>query len=288
MTQSHSTMRAKGIFLTALLLLPIATVAQKRIYEPQDSARCEQILRDSLSNKCSILYIAHLFIGEKYVAGTLEQGSEEPLTVSCTRLDCTTFIELVLALHITANEGDRNFDTLCRNLERVRYRNGKNGGYASRLHYISCWIADSAKTGIIEEVTADIEGAEKQLLHLDYMSKHPSAYPILAENPSLIKEIEFLEEPFRNAEAHYIPKRKLKRNGAEGIKEGDIIAIVTSIEGLDVAHVGFAHYNNGALCLLHASSEKGEVILDTRPLCDYLNERKRHIGIRVFRPTTPP
>ena len=284
MMQSHSTMRARDLFLAALLLLPIATVAQKRIYEPQDSAKCEQILKDAQSDRYDILDIACLFTGEKYVAGTLEQGAEEPLTVSCTQLDCTTFVELVLALHLTAEEGETSFPTLCRNLEKVRYRNGKNSGYASRLHYISCWITDSAKTGIVEEVTADTEGAEKQILHLDYMSKHPSAYPILAENPSLIKEIELLEKPFRGVETYYLPKRKLKHEGVKGIKEGDIIAIVTSIKGLDVAHIGFAHYHNGALCLLHASSEKGEVIKDTRPLCDYLNGRKSHIGIRVFRP----
>jgi hypothetical protein len=47
--------------------------------------------------------------------------------------------------------------------------------------------------------------------------------------------------------------------------------------------LGFAYYNNGTLCLLHASSGKGNVIKDTTPLRDYLMNNRRHTGIRVFR-----
>ena len=47
--------------------------------------------------------------------------------------------------------------------------------------------------------------------------------------------------------------------------------------------LGFAYYDKGRLCLLHASSGKGKVIKETLPLCDYLANNKRHTGIRVFR-----
>ena len=67
------------------------------------------------------------------------------------------------------------------------------------------------------------------------------------------------------------------------IKEGDIIAIVTASEGLDVSHVGFAHWHGDTLHMIHASSTAGKVIDDSTPLADYLARRKSHLGIRIFR-----
>ena len=268
-------------------LLSIEAMSQSIIYEQRDSIRIEQILHSTNGAKSStagecIISIANEFIGEKYVSGTLEHGAEEPLFLSCTELDCTTFVELVLAIAKTANDGNYQFVDVCNNLESIRYRNGKNNGYPSRLHYISWWITDSAKTGIIEEITPYISN-ERQLLNLNFMSTHPNSYPMLAQNPELVKEIELLEIPYRDTEVNYIPKEKLDYAGHDYIKPGDIIAITTSIPGLDVTHIGFACYNNGKLCLIHASSGKGKVIKDTTPLRDYLAKNRRHTGIRVFR-----
>ena len=273
--------------LTALFIIfsPIGATAQKAIYEKSDSARIETIMRNADSHNTGgelLLAIANGFIDEKYVGGTLEQGIGEPLFISCTKLDCTTYVELVLAIAKTVNDGSRRFTDVCRNLETIRYRNGKNCGYASRLHYISWWIADSAKTGIIEEITPQISN-ERLSLNINFMSTHPGSYPLLAESPEMVKEIEQFEIPYRDIEVSYIPKEKIGPYVCKEIKAGDIIAITTSITGLDVAHIGFAHYNNGTLCLLHASSNKGKVIKDTTPLSDYLANNRRHTGIRVFR-----
>lgn len=279
----------KNILTTIILaLLPIVATPQKVIYTSEDSIRIENILQSPTVQKLPvtgerIIAIANEFIGEKYAGGTLEHGSNEPLFISCTQLDCTTFVELVIAIAMTANEDNCNFSGVCRNLETVRYRNGRNSGYSSRLHYISWWIADSAKTGIIEEITPQISN-KKQLLNLNFMSTHPGSYPQLADNPELVTEIEKLEIPYRSIDANYIPKEEVEHAGHENIKSGDIIAITTSIPGLDVTHLGFAYYNNGTLCLLHASSGKSNVIKDTTPLRDYLANNSRHTGIRVFRP----
>lgn len=275
------------ITITLLALLPVSVSAQGIIYEPDDSARIENILyRSKVMTTSSsgerIIAIASEFIDEKYIAGTLEQGIEEPLFVSCTKLDCTTFVELVLAIAKTADEENTKFSDVCRNLEKIRYRSGKNNGYTSRLHYISWWITDSAKDGIIAEVTSQASD-EKQRLNLNFMSTHPSSYPLLKEHPDMVKEIEAQEIPYRDIEVNHIPKGKILSAGSNNIKTGDIIAITTSIPGLDVSHIGFAYYDKGRLCLLHASSGKGKVIKETLPLCDYLANNKRHTGIRVFR-----
>ena len=279
----------KKILATIILaLLPIAAMPQKAIYTSTDSIKIENILLRSTNNEEAsstgerIISIANEFIGEKYVGGTLEQGAEEPLFISCTELDCTTFVELVIAIAKTANDGSGRFTDVLHNLESIRYHNGRNDGYTSRLHYISWWIADSAKTGIIEEVTSQISN-KKQPLDLNFMSTHPSSYPMLADSPERIKQIELLEIPYRGIEVNYIPKEDVDYAGHENIKTGDIIAITTSIPGLDVAHMGFAYYTNNVLCLIHASSGKGMVIKDSTPLCDYLANNRRHAGIRVFR-----
>ena len=268
-----------------VILFPLAALPQKVIYEKSDSTRIETILRDTDSSHTGgelLLAIANSFIGQRYVGGTLEQDVEEPLFISCTELDCTTFVELVLAIAKTANDGSHRFADVCRNLETIRYRNGKDIGYASRLHYISWWITDSAKDGIIAEVTSQASD-EKQRLNLNFMSTHPSSYPLLKEHPDMVKEIEAQEIPYRDIEVNHIPKGKILSAGSNNIKTGDIIAITTSIPGLDVSHIGFAYYDKGRLCLLHASSGKGKVIKETLPLCDYLANNKRHTGIRVFR-----
>ena len=275
------------ITITLMALIPISASAQGIIYEPEDSARIEKILYRSKSMTTTstgerIIAIASEFIDEKYMPGTLEQGDNEPLFISCTKLDCTTFVELVLAIAKTADEGSTKFNDVCRNLEKIRYRNGKNSGYTSRLHYISWWITDSAKNGIITEVTSQ-NYSEKQHLNLNFMSTHPGNYPLLKESPNMVKEIEMQEIPFRGIEVHYIPKEKIATTASDNIKAGDIVAITTSIPGLDVTHIGFAYYENGTPCLLHASSGKGKVIKDTRSLNDYLANNRHHTGIRIFR-----
>lgn len=279
----------KNILTTIILaLLPIVATPQKVIYTSEDSIRIENILQSPTVQKLPvtgerIIAIANEFIGEKYVGSTLEHGANEPLFISCAQLDCTTFVELVIAIAKTAYDGSTLFSDVCGNLETIRYRNGRNSGYSSRLHYICWWIADSAKTGIIEEITPQISN-KKQLLNLNFMSTHPGSYPMLSGCPEYVKEIEKQEIPYRSIEVNYIPKEEVEHTGHENIKSGDIIAITTSIPGLDVTHLGFAYYNNGTLCLLHASSGKGNVIKDTTPLRDYLANNSRHTGIRVFRP----
>lgn len=272
-----------AIIMTSIF--PYIAIAQKIIYEKEDSIRIESMLHDLADNKPPaelLTGIANAFVGEKYVSGTLEQGIDEPLTISCSRLDCTTFVELVVAIAVSARNGDTDFGSVCQNLERIRYRNGKNSGYASRLHYISWWITDGAKSGIVQEITA-LMSNEREGGTLDYMSTHPDSYPLLVEHPHLINEIANREKISNMDNICYIPKERLGNSNTLDIREGDIIAITTSIKGLDVTHIGFAYYNNGKLCLLHASSEKGMVIKESRPLYDYLKNRKRHTGIRVFR-----
>lgn len=81
----------------------------------------------------------------------------------------------------------------------------------------------------------------------------------------------------------YIPKDSLNLHNISQIHNGDIIAITTSIKGLDISHVGFAYWVNGKLHLLHASLNKKQVIIENIPLNEQLQQHKSQSGIRVLR-----
>ena len=276
----------KSLF-TLLFIVASTLQAQEILYTPGDSTFITGLLQKYNAAKMSggslMLAIAGEFTGNKYVAGTLEQGSNEPLVINTQELDCTTFVEQVVAIYATVNEGKEGFRDMCTNLQRIRYRGGIRSGYASRLHYISQWIADSAKQGIVKEINYGPIGSEQQI-NLHYMSSHPASYKQLQEDNALVKEIEKWERPLRGVTVKFIHKKELNRTTDElPIKDGDVIALTTNIDGLDVTHVGFAFWKNGKLHLLHASSASEMVIKDEKTLYEYQRNRKSQTGIRVFR-----
>lgn len=276
----------KSLF-TLLFIVASTLQAQEILYTPGDSTFITGLLQKYNAAKMSggslMLAIAGEFTGNKYVAGTLEQGSNEPLVINTQELDCTTFVEQVVAIYATVNEGKEGFRDMCTNLQRIRYRGGIRSGYASRLHYISQWIADSAKQHIIHEIDYGPVGRTLPI-DLHYMSTHPASYKQLQGNSTLVNEIAKWERAMHGIEAAYIPKQELLRTANElPVYDGDIIALTTNIKGLDVTHIGFAFWENGKLHLLHASSAEGKVIKEHKNLYEYQKNKKSQTGIRVFR-----
>lgn len=275
---------------TALMLLLVAALgsAQNVIYEKSDSARIERILTKVNSRQYStpgerILDIASEFIGEEYVAATLENGKGEPLYISCTRLDCTTFVELVLAMATTSENHETSFSDVCRNLEKIRYRGGVRNGYTSRLHYASWWIEDNTRMGLLKEITFP-RRSKRRILDLHFMSRNPEKYPLLKNDSKAVAAIAGFEKASNGKAIKYLPKEFLNGNAAQlNIKNGDIIMLVTTQKGLDIAHMGFAFWKNGKLHLMHASSLKKKVIKDELTLHEYQKNKKSQPGIRVLR-----
>ena len=198
-------------------------------------------------------------------------------------MDCTTFVETVLALSLTDKNGKSDFGSYKQALQCIRYRNGKQAGYASRLHYFSDWIKDNEQKGIVHERTGELGLAVSQVLNLDFMSTHPDNYRQLKNNPSIISQMIEIEGRWKNVPVSYLPKSCLNVSPEElDIRNGDIIAITTNIKGLDVVHTGFACWMDGKLHLLHASSVMKKVILDPQSLFDYSKNKKAHTGVRVI------
>ena len=219
-----------------------------------------------------------LYLGCPYTAHTLEKGKEEKLIIECDRVDCTTFIEYVSA-HALSDRRNESFADL---LQRIRYRDGRIDGYVSRLHYTSDWIDNGIRHGFLEDITA-AHSPYTQALSLSYMSSHPRAYEALKNSAEMRQKIKECEKALTGKKVHWLPKEQLPPEGLPYIDEGDILAITTSLSGLDVAHVGLATYVNGQLHLLHASSSKGKVVISDTPLRHMLDSNSTWTGLRVLR-----
>jgi hypothetical protein len=114
---------------------------------------------------------------------------------------------------------------------------------------------------------------------INYMSKHPDSYPRMND----VEAIREVEDRLNSDPRYYIPKNRLGQ-ALQGIRTGDIICLVTNMEGLDISHVMMAVVENGSVRLLHASTGPMKVVIDPRTLPEYVAARSSVTGIQVLRP----
>lgn len=270
-----------------LLAIAFFSTCLLQAAEVADSLKVEIWQKEAATlpaDSCRSLFFAQKLLGVPYVAGTLDNNDREELVVHLDKLDCTTFVETVLALAVADKENRRDFQGFKDALTHIRYREGKLAGYASRLHYFSDWIKDNERKGLVRECTSETACSQKKTLWLDFMTTHVDSYLPMKKDPSLVKEMTHYEKAWQGVETYYIPKEKL--NGSADslqIRNGDIVAITTSIKGLDVVHVGFAFWKAGQLHLCHASSVAQKVIMDEQTLYEYAKNKKAHTGVRAIR-----
>ncbi|SKB52419.1 N-acetylmuramoyl-L-alanine amidase-like domain-containing protein [Maribacter arcticus] len=240
----------------------------------------EELLQPDFGS--TIVSVGKTFMKTPYVAKTLEIGDTETLVVNLQGLDCTTFVENVLAFSMLLKQQEDSFDAFVKNLEVIRYKDGDLDGYASRLHYFSEWIANNAEKGLLKDITGEIGGAEITK-DIDFMSTHRDLYPFLADDANFEK-IKASENYLNSQAICVLAQDKIAEND-HLIQSGDIIALATSINGLDVTHTGIAtREKDGRIHLLHASTGSMEVEVSKKPLAEYLKGIKSNTGIMVARP----
>jgi hypothetical protein len=236
----------------------------------------------------AVTRLGSTFLGTPYGANTLEVAGPEHLVVTLGSFDCVTFVETVLVLTRLARRegggalgGPGILEAYAAELRRLRYRRGAIDGYPSRLHYFSDWIADNAEKGLVRDVTSDLGGV-RVTKPVDYMSAHPSAYPALAD-PAVLEAIRQTETALTARPRFAVP---LARVGAAvpRIQNGDVIAVTTSVPGLDVTHTGLATWTEGRLHLLHAPDVGKTVEVSPVPLAEWLPRYAGQDGIMVARP----
>lgn len=228
--------------------------------------------------------IGDQLLGSTYQANLLEQPGKEKLVVSLTRFDCVLFVETVLALARGVALQNYSYQTFTHNLENQRYRDGKLDGYCSRLHYFSEWMTDNQKRGNVLDVATNLGGISFSKM-LDFMSKHRSSYPQIANDDTAYRCVQRMEANINPSTISYIPQPQIRKHYSL-MQPGDIVAIVTDLPGLDVTHTGLVYRNaDGTIGLIHAAPDVGVKVAPD--LQAYVGTVEDSIGILVARPIDP-
>lgn len=284
----------KKTVITLILLIGIILPGYALQYTKQDSIAVEKMLKEGLKQpKGTILtlYYANQLKGLPYVASTLEVNPKEELAINLRQMDCLTLVENCLAMSLTTQKGSTSFKDFCHWLQTLRYRNGKLDGYASRNHYFTQWVISNHKMGLVEELQGEASKdyspfTATKKIDLHYMTQHPASYPLLKKDKSQLSLIAKYEKEASGQTLRYIP-RSLLNKGKDvlgSIHDGDILALVTKKDGLDVSHLGLAVWGkDGKLHLLNASSIHHKVVLEPMTLYDYMGHHPSQLGIRVIR-----
>lgn len=271
-------------------LIPAAMAAGKDVRWHNEASDTTEITRllisateiQAVSPEDVVESIGREFIGKPYRGGTLEE-TPEMLTVNLDEMDCMTFVETVAALVLTVRDGQNSWQSFADMLARLRYRQDEADGYASRLHYFSDWVVTNTHKGLIQEVSGSIPQSDYQVKTLDYMSRHRDEYPALTDQNEY-ERIKAVETGYRSHRFPYVKSGKItSKPTAAALKSGDIIALTTKTEGLDVSHLGLIVIEKDGPHLLHASQKEGCVTLDKLPLSDYLRKARHLNGFRIIR-----
>ena len=281
----------KSLATVALLWLAItAWGAESAVavdYETADSVKVLQLLNiGSQQPKGAnlMVFFARQLLGVPYVAKTLENNKEEKLVVNLRQLDCTTYVETVLALTLCTRHGQNTFADYCRQLQLIRYRNGEVN-YPTRLHYFTEWIEDNTRLGFVTERQApNPPFTAVQTLNINFMTSHANLYPMLTDKPAWINIIANTERSLTGKRYRYIPKESIANTKLfrQTIHNGDIIAITTTKQGLDTSHIGIAVWHRDGLHLLNASQIRKVTVEEPMTLRTYMQKHPSQQGIRII------
>jgi hypothetical protein len=244
---------------------------------------------DTLPIGDAMAAIGRTFVGTAYVPQTLEVDGPEGLVINFRGLDCVTFVENVLTLArfvkaygptalVDRAGSEAAYAAL---LAQVRYRDGTIDGYPSRLHYFSDWIRDNTRRGLVRDVTADLGGVRDDE-PVDFMTTHTDSYRQLGD-PANVARVREAEAALTAAGRFYIPQDRIAEV-ADQIRDGDVIAATSTVQGLDVAHTGLALWVDGTLRLMHAPLVGDSVQISEIALAERIRGIAGQDGIMVARP----
>ncbi len=216
--------------------------------------------------------LAEFFLGSPYLAMSLNQSGREQVRLDLTQFDCMLFVEQLLAI-VSAD----SFDGFAELTRRLRYRNGEIS-YCTRQHYFHDWVGSAQLQGVLEASSA-WPGQARRHLSLNFMSSHRDRYPAL-QSPALFDCIDALEQG-RRIDQHYLPLAALD-DALPSLQSGDIFAVATRVEGLDVSHTGVLVRDGSRLDAIHAAPGRG--VMRSRSFTTYLRSVPDAIGAVIVRP----
>ncbi|MDZ4837955.1 MAG: DUF1460 domain-containing protein [Candidatus Melainabacteria bacterium] len=292
-------MFSRRIFISSLILLFLTASNSQCGWSAtndavQGSAVFNRIVSQSNSNNWRALPIGELMgqvakqlEGTPYKSNSLDSSPDrEVCTVNLDGLDCVTFFENVLGFVRMIKKGERTQNDLVKQVTSTRYRGGIVGDYTSRLHYLSDWFYENESKHVVK-VLSDLPGAETLKCKIRFMSTHPASYEQLVKYPNLVAKIKQQEDAINKRPVKFVPMSKMA--AAEPLLQtGDIVAICTTIPGLDVAHTGLVvRTADGVAHFMDASSKFRKVTLEAGSISQYLSRNKTWTGAIFARPLEP-
>lgn len=279
--------------LALFLLFPLFSPAQPPSIVADDQL-VQLVTQTGRTPAETAVLIGRNLLGMPYVPHTLDQQPTEQLTVNLHEFDCTTYLETVLAITLAWHDNrDRSIsnrsaapatcNALFRQyLTRLRYRDGRIDGYASRLHYFSDWLRDNERKGLLADVTSLLPGRVMVSKAVNYMTSAVYKYPALSD-PAVFDRMTRVESALNGQPFAFIPKKNV-RLAETALHDGDIVMLTAARPGLDMKHVGLAvRQPSGRMHLLHASSDAGRVVISSVPIAEYVLSHPRLSGLRVAR-----
>ena len=216
--------------------------------------------------------LAEFFLGSPYLAMSLDQPGLEQLRLDLVSFDCMLFVEQLLAM-VSAE----SFEDFAERTRQLRYRNGEVG-YCTRQHYFHDWVSSAQAQGLLEHAPV-WSGEATRDLPLNFMSSHRAQYPAL-QSQDLFDCIRAREQG-RRIKQHYVPLRDLEA-ALPSVQSGDIFAVATRVDGLDVSHTGLLVREGSRVDAIHAAPGRG--VMRSRSFARYIRSVPDAIGAVIVRP----
>lgn len=223
--------------------------------------RVEQLLskaKKDLSIESRIEVLSRHFLGHAYEQNPLIGSSEtaEVFTASLDGFDCVTYIETVLALARAAD-----VDEFIEWLRAIRYEHG-GIQWERRNHYMTGWIRNNVRAGIIRTVTMQAAATISRERVLNLV---PGLKP-------------------RRVRMKCIPKPAVRQIESH-LETGDLMFFASIRKHLDVFHAGIIVREGTRTLMRHASRSKGFVV--EQELNEFL-KANRMAGVIVARSLGKP
>lgn len=289
------------LFLLLFLLLVILSEMARANPEPPviklresgDQAEAERLIRQILpmDGVRRIEFVSRFLLGRKYRPETKERIKKQtrqlkkpekreatnanPLPVeflrtSLTYLDCMTYVEHVLAA-ASCTDFDTDYQCFLNRLIDIMFNaDGTPLMSHQRNHFTSQWADVNEAKGYLVNIARHHAMATKRIVWLNRVKKNRTFY---VEDRFMIQK-----EP----QIVWYFSRDTVLAGKAPLRSGDVIAMATAKEGLDVTHMGFYIEKDENKLLRHASLKLNRVV--DQDLNEYLREQKSVIGLMVLRP----
>lgn len=194
------------------------------------------------------------------------------------------FINAIQALALASESSNPGWRDFVRELTRLSYRKGEEGNFGTILWHGADWIADNVYRGNLKEMTDNYEGTLTRQKSLDYFSTHPEDFAAMS-NPEIADRIEMNELGYKQHSLPYLKRQYItRRDIVDDMKNGDIIIMLASAEGVDIYRIGYVITIDNVNYMCGINPAKGMVTLDSEPLERIFKRDAKHFfGFRWLR-----